>query len=108
MVEGSAKIERITDTGIVIATGGSELEFQTVYPALGSDVNNTLAKMLGAKCGGDDGILVDAKQRTSVAGLYAAGDVVIGLDQISHAMGEGGVAAVTIRNDLAQHHDLLR
>ena len=39
-------------------------------------------------------------QRTSVTGLYAAGDVVIGLDQISHAMGEGGVAATTIRNDL--------
>jgi thioredoxin reductase (NADPH) len=35
-----------------------------------------------------------------VPGLYAAGDVVIGLDQISHAMGEGGVAATTIRNDL--------
>jgi thioredoxin reductase (NADPH) len=25
---------------------------------------------------------------------------VIGLDQISHAMGQGGVAATTIRNDL--------
>ncbi len=34
--------------------------------------------------------------------LYAAGDVVLGLDQISHAMGEGGVAATTIRNDLAK------
>jgi thioredoxin reductase (NADPH) len=39
--------------------------------------------------------------RTSVPGLYAAGDVVIGLDQISHAMGQGGVAATTIRNDLS-------
>jgi thioredoxin reductase (NADPH) len=38
--------------------------------------------------------------RTNVAGLFAAGDVVIGLDQISHAMGQGGVAATTIRNDL--------
>jgi thioredoxin reductase (NADPH) len=35
-----------------------------------------------------------------VPSLYAAGDVVHGLDQISHAMGEGGVAATTIRNDL--------
>lgn len=34
-------------------------------------------------------------------GLYAAGDVVLGLDQISHVMGEGGVGATTIRNDLA-------
>ena len=41
-------------------------------------------------------------------GLYAAGDVVIGLDQISHAMGEGGVAATTIRNDLAETKPLLR
>ena len=30
------------------------------------------------------------------------GDIVNGLDQISHAMGEGGVAATTIRNDFAQ------
>jgi thioredoxin reductase (NADPH) len=51
---------------------------------------------------------VDAHQRTSIPGLYAAGDVVIGLDQISHAMGEGGVAATTIRNDLAKDAPLLR
>ena len=47
-------------------------------------------------------IPIDAHQRTNVVGVYAAGDVVIGLDQISHAMGEGGVAATTIRNDLAK------
>jgi thioredoxin reductase (NADPH) len=46
--------------------------------------------------------------RTSVEGLYAAGDVVHGLDQISHAMGEGGQAAVTIRNDLAEQTPLRR
>jgi thioredoxin reductase (NADPH) len=34
--------------------------------------------------------------------------VVIGLDQISHAMGEGGVAATTIRNDLAKQRPMLR
>jgi thioredoxin reductase (NADPH) len=46
--------------------------------------------------------------RTSVPGLYSAGDVVIGLDQISHAMGQGGVAATTIRNDLAEQRPLRR
>jgi thioredoxin reductase (NADPH) len=51
---------------------------------------------------------VDSHQRTSVEGLYAAGDVVLGLDQISHAMGEGGVAAVTIRNDIAKNRPLFR
>ena len=53
-------------------------------------------------------ILVDAHQRTNVPGAYAAGDVVLGLDQISHAMGEGGVAATTIRNDLAKARPLMR
>lgn len=32
-------------------------------------------------------------QRTTIPGLYAAGDVVLGLDQISHATNEAGVAA---------------
>ena len=45
---------------------------------------------------------MDDHQQTSVPGLFAAGDVVKGLDQISHAMGEAGVAATTIRNLLAR------
>lgn len=108
LVDGPAKIERLTDDGVAVSLRERELSFASIYPALGSDVNNMLAKMLGAKCGEDDGIIVDTHQRTSVPGLYAAGDVVIGLDQISHAMGEGGVAAVTIRNDIAENRSLLR
>jgi thioredoxin reductase (NADPH) len=53
-------------------------------------------------------VLCDEKMRSTVPGLYAAGDVVHGLDQISHAMGEGGQAATTIRNDLAAQTPLLR
>ena len=34
--------------------------------------------------------------------------MVHGLDQISHAMGEGGQAATTIRNDLAAKSPLFR
>ena len=68
-----------------------------------------LAAQVGVELSAETGcILVDSHQRTSVPGLYAAGDVVLGLDQISHAMGEGGVAATTIRNDLAKQRPLLR
>jgi thioredoxin reductase (NADPH) len=63
---------------------------------------------VGLDLSGDGCIPCDDHQRTSVQGLYAAGDVVRGLDQISHAMGEGGVAATTIRNDLAKEEPLLR
>ena len=64
--------------------------------------------MVGARLNDDGCVGVDAHMRTSVEGVYAAGDLVIGLDQISNAMGQGGVAATTIRNDLAKQTPLLR
>ena len=93
---------------IAIDTAGGRLTFASIYPALGSTIRSDLARGLAAKMSEDGCLLVDEHQRTSVAGLYAAGDVVKGLDQISHAMGEGGVAATTIRNDLAERAPLLR
>ena len=87
---------------------GSRHDFASIYPALGSDVRNQLAEMVGAKLAKDRCIVVDDHMRTSVEGLYAAGDVVQGLDQISNAMGQGGVASTTIRNDLAKERPLLR
>jgi thioredoxin reductase (NADPH) len=92
--------------GIVIS--GDCHRFDSLYPALGSDTHTQLAEMLGARLNEQGCIGVDAHQRTSDPGLYAAGDVVIGLDQISHAMGDGGVAATTIRNDLAKENPLWR
>ena len=93
---------------IVILAGGQRHRFDSIYPALGSDTHTQLAEMLGAAQAGDACIRVDSHQRTSVPGLYAAGDVVLGLDQISHAMGEGGVASTTVRNDLAEKRPMRR
>jgi thioredoxin reductase (NADPH) len=93
---------------IALDTAAGRRDFASIYPALGSTIRSDLARGLKAKMSEDGCLLVDAHQRTSVAGLYAAGDVVKGLDQISHAMGEGGVAATTIRNDLAAQAPLLR
>ncbi|MBB3763675.1 NAD(P)/FAD-dependent oxidoreductase [Sphingomicrobium lutaoense] len=84
------------------------MAFTSIYPALGSDTHVQLAEMVGAKLKGDGCLWVDDHQRCSVEGLYAAGDVVIGLDQISNAMGQGGVASTTIRNDLAKERPLRR
>jgi pyruvate/2-oxoglutarate dehydrogenase complex dihydrolipoamide dehydrogenase (E3) component len=85
-----------------------EHSFDSVYPALGSDTHTELAKQVDADIAEDGTLTVDSHQRTSVPGLYAAGDLVLGLDQISHAMGEGGVAATTIRNDLAKERPIIR
>jgi len=99
-VDGPAHAVAITGDCIVVDTAEGHYTFDSIYPALGSDTHTQLAEMVGAKLSTDQCIVVDRHMRTSVAGLYSAGDVVIGLDQISHAMGQGGVAATTIRNDL--------
>jgi thioredoxin reductase (NADPH) len=108
VVDGPCQPLRIEGESIFVQTPAGELAFDSVYPALGSVIRSELAIKLGAE-GSDDGCLVvDDHQRTTVPGLYAAGDVAKGLDQISHAMGEAGVAATTIRNDLAQAAPLRR
>jgi thioredoxin reductase (NADPH) len=99
-VDGPAQAVAITGDCIVVDTAEGHYSFDSVYPALGSDTHTQLGEMVGAKLADDGCFLCDSHQLTSVPGLYAAGDVVHGLDQISHAMGEGGVAATTIRNDL--------
>jgi len=107
-VDGPAQAVAITGDCIVVDTAEGHYTFDSVYPALGSDTHTQLGEMVGAKLANDGCFLCDTHQRTSVPGLYAAGDVVHGLDQISHAMGEGGVAATTIRNDLAKDAPFLR
>jgi thioredoxin reductase (NADPH) len=108
-VDGPCSAVALHGDCIVVDTAEGHYTFDSIYPALGSDVHVELASQVGADLAGDTGcILVDDHQRTSIPGLYAAGDVVIGLDQISHAMGEGGVAATTIRNDLADGRPLIR
>ena len=99
-IDGPTQAVAISDNCIVVDTAEGHHAFDSIYPALGSDTHTQLGEMLGAKLDADGCYSCDDHQRTSVTGLYAAGDVVHGLDQISHAMGEGGVAATTIRNDL--------
>jgi thioredoxin reductase (NADPH) len=108
VIDGPATDFQIDATTISLATAAGRKAFDTVYPALGSAVQSDLAKQLGADLCDDGCIRVDTHQRTSVKGLYAAGDVVVGLDQISSAMGEAGVAATAIRNDLAEIRPLRR
>ncbi len=107
-VDGPAEAVAISSDCIVLDTAEGHYAFDSLYPALGSDTHTQLAEQVGARLNEFGCIGVDAHQRTSVEGLYAAGDVVVGLDQISHAMGEGGVAATAIRNDLAKSQPLLR
>ena len=99
-IDGPAQAVAFANDCITVDTAEGHHTFDSIYPALGSDTHTQLGEMVGATLAEDGCFKCDAHQRTTVKGLYAAGDVVHGLDQISHAMGEGGVAATTIRNDL--------
>jgi thioredoxin reductase (NADPH) len=108
-VNGPCQAVAASGNCITLDTPDGHYTFDSVYPALGSDTHTELAKQVGAEISeSTECVVVDDHQRTSVPGFYAAGDVVIGLDQISHAMGEGGVAATTIRNDLAKQKRIVR
>jgi len=107
-VDGPCSPIRIDGDRIMAATPGGELAFDSIYPALGSRIRSKLAVEAGARASDDGCLEVDAHQRTSLPGLFAAGDVTKGLDQISHAMGEAGVAATTIRNLLDERRPLRR
>jgi thioredoxin reductase (NADPH) len=67
--------------------------FDVVYSAFGVEPQAGLAVGLGARTDAEGRLRVAAHQETSVPGLFAAGDVVRGLNQISVAEGEGAVAA---------------
>jgi len=80
--------------------GGVPTVFDAVYAALGVTPNASLAIDVGAQLDSADRLMVDDHQETTVRGLFAAGDIVRGLNQISTAQGEAAIAATAIHNRL--------
>ena len=79
---------------------GRRLEFDVLYPALGLKHASGLAAGLGAEVQADGQLVVDDHLQTTVAGLYAAGDVAAGLNQIAVAYGHSAIATTAIHNNL--------
>lgn len=107
-VDGPCGGFAIEGGAIAVDTARGRMTFDTLYPALGSHIRSGLAVAAGARASEEGCLVVDMHQRTSVPGLFAAGDVTKGLDQISHAMGEAAVAATAIRNLLDEQRAIRR
>jgi thioredoxin reductase (NADPH) len=101
LIDGPVFDFAIKDNRLRFTAGSLRVDVDACYPALGANIHSDLARKLGADARNGGCLLVDDHARTSVPGLYAAGDVVLGLDQISGAMGQAALAATTIRNDLS-------
>ncbi|MDN4051841.1 NAD(P)/FAD-dependent oxidoreductase [Massilia sp. YIM B02763] len=79
---------------------GQEHGADVFYPMLGENARSGLAAKLGAETAQCEEIVVDVHGATSVPGLYAIGDVTVGLNQIAVATGQAARAATHIHNRL--------
>lgn len=78
------------------------LMFDTLYPALGSEPRSELLAGLGLEGDANRCLPADAFAEPLMPGIYGAGDVLAGLDQISIATGHGAAAATRLHNWLRE------
>ncbi len=93
----TVKGDRITS---MATRQGSSHSFESLYSALGSRARSDLVYAIGTTLDENGCVATDEHQRSSTHGLFAAGDVVRSLDQISVAMGQAAIAATAIHNRL--------
>jgi thioredoxin reductase (NADPH) len=79
---------------------GQDHAADVFYPMLGENARSGLAARLGAEVAQCEELVVDSHGATTVPGLYAIGDVTVGLNQIAVATGQAARAATHIHNRL--------
>jgi thioredoxin reductase (NADPH) len=73
----------------------STILVEGVFASVGVLPQNQIAKALQLQTNEDGYIMVDSQQRTSVRGVYAAGDITGGLRQVVTACAKGAMAALS-------------
>ena len=94
-----ADVAQVVTAGDEVALrlrSGELHRLDALYVACGVDVGSGLATALGASRDENGYLQVDQRQQTTVDGLYAAGDVVQSLSQISVAYGQAAIAASAV------------
>ena len=94
------RVERQPVTRLRLVAGKAEVTHgsrtsvcDSLYSALGMQVRSELAAAVGADIDDDGYVLSDRHQQTRVPGLFVAGDLARGLNQITVAIGEAAIAA---------------
>jgi thioredoxin reductase (NADPH) len=97
------RLEATEDAMLVTIEGEAQpRRFDTLYPAFGATPRSELAAMLGPLTDPNDCLPFAAFSDGLLPGVYAAGDVVAGLDQISVATGQAAMAATRLHNWLRE------
>ena len=101
LAEGPVHSIRLWNGCVTLHHGAAQSPCDVLYSALGMRVHSQLATDLGAAADKNGYLRCDRHQQTTVPGLWAAGDVAQGLNQIS--VGAGGAATAAS----AMHRALL-
>ena len=121
LLDGSANVERLFNTNIIglkgenglsaivldrEVNGASELAVDGLFLEIGADPRTELARQLGIQLNDKNEIIVDKHMRTSVHGVFAAGDVTDAsgeLKQTLTAAAQGSLAATAAYADVSEH-----
>jgi thioredoxin reductase len=97
----------VRDTATIVFADGSELPRDGILVPAPMRQRSGLAEALGLELAPAGTIVVDQLGRTSVPGVFAAGDVAGTVQMVPAAMGDGARAGAQIRLSLlAEDHDL--
>lgn len=98
------RVRRISARGaqVAVAHAQGETLCDSVYGALGLVVHSSLARRLAARTDRHGYLVTDRRQQTSVDGLFAAGDVVQGLNQIAVGCGAAAIASAAMHRRLLE------
>ena len=98
-----ARYAPTSDAMVVYLEGQDQpLSFDLMVPGLGVTPRSELAEQLGVQINHKGCCHEAALFDSEVAGLWVAGDVLEGLDQVSAAIGHGAIAATNAHNWLRQ------
>jgi thioredoxin reductase (NADPH) len=103
MVTGLMGDDKLTSVKLSKEYNGSNiLELDGIFVEIGSEPNKDLPLKIGVEVNEKGYIVVDGAQKTSIEGIWAAGDCTTnsnGFRQVATAVGEGAVAS----NDIYQY-----
>lgn len=92
-IQGKMKVESL-ELYDVKKKSASTLRVDGVFISVGVIPQNDLAKQIGVSLDEQGYIIADEQGRTTISGVYAAGDITGGLRQVVTACAEGAIAAL--------------
>lgn len=82
-----------------VETESNTYKIDGLFVAIGHQSGMSLARHIGLELK-DNNIVVDSNMKTNIPHIFAGGDVIGGILQVSKAVSDGAVASISIKEDL--------